>query len=190
MLGVLAVVASFMTWVDLSDVGAEVFNPTGFGPRPLSRKRLTPGLPALGWVTVPLGIAVIVAGVLASMGRRFASVVVTGCGAALLVIAVSVCVWTTRVAMSLAQIGAESMSGSVGRPTMGVFVLLAAGLCAVLVGVVGAASSTTDCDAPRRAVGTSLAVAIGIGVALGVIAVAGIWWLYSEPRHMPWWNGS
>jgi hypothetical protein len=138
-------------------------------------------------VTVPLGIAVIVAGVLASMGRRFVSLVVTGCGAALVVIAVSVCVWPTRVAISWAQLGADSMSDSVGRPTTGVFVLLAAGLCAVLVGVVGTALSATDRDAPRRRVGTSLAVAIGIGVALGVIAVAGIWWLYSEPRDMPWW---
>ena len=135
------------------------------------------------------------------MASRHAKVIIIGAGldktgvinrvvapvVKIVVIAVSVCVWPTRVAISWAQLGADSMSDSVGRPTTGVFVLLAAGLCAVLVGVVGAASSTTDCDAPRRTVGTSLAVAIGIGVALGVIAVAGIWWLYSEPRDMPWW---
>lgn len=50
--GALAIIASFLTWTDLAEVGLTAMSPTGFGAHHYNAAL---GSVGLGWVTVPLG---------------------------------------------------------------------------------------------------------------------------------------
>ncbi len=94
----------------------------------------------------------------------------TGAGVAAVVIAGAIPVRPVGLTLPLGSLGATA-AGDLGEPVVGIFVLLAAALTSVVIGLVGVSLGARDAVAQRW-----LAVAIAAGAVVGVLAVALVWW--------------
>lgn len=173
-LGIAAVIASTLEWVDLSEIGLAPLNPSGIGVD-YSTFGLTFGL---GWFTIGLGCLLACAGVLIAVGLRWAGHLVIGCGVAILCIAIAVCLRPLRLTWRVAQLGAESATdGSYGAPSTGIYALLVTGGLALVAGAVSVSLPRRTSKRPFVAP----AAAIVAGLVVGVIAVAVVWWWNGRP---------
>ena len=87
LLGIAAIVASTLEWVDLSDLGLQALKPSGVGS----------GYPSLGlwfglgWISIGLGCLMVCAGILTVLSDVRYMAMVMGCGVSCVVIALAVC---------------------------------------------------------------------------------------------------
>ncbi|MCK8612567.1 hypothetical protein [Gordonia sp. C13] len=180
-LGLVVVAATFMQWVDLASVGLAPLNPNGFGVHN-GRYAETLGTQlTLGWFTVTLGLLIIVGGLAALYGlvRRVGAphpgfATVAGAGVGVVVMAGAVPVRPLGLTLPLGKIGATSAAADVGEPTAGLFLMLAAALTSVVLGLLGV--SLTGRGAERQPARRLLPIAIVVGAVVGVVAVALVWW--------------
>ncbi|ATD70639.1 MULTISPECIES: hypothetical protein [Gordonia] len=179
-LGLVVVAATFMEWVDLGSVGLAPLNPNGFGVHNGHYAQTLGTQLTLGWFTTALGLLIIIGGllVLFAVVRRVGAphpgfALVAGAGVGVVVMAGAVPVRPLGLTLPLGQIGATSAAADVGEPTAGLFLLLAAALTSVVLGLVGVSLTGRESAGAARRL---LAIAIVVGALIGVIAVALVWW--------------
>ncbi|MGP3707261.1 hypothetical protein [Gordonia paraffinivorans] len=174
LMGFIVIAASFMHWVH----AGHGIDANGFGFVNRRYAELTGLQLTLGWFTTALGLLIIVGGLAAlyAVVRQGSSprpgfTLVTGAGVAAVVIAGAIPVRPVGLTLPLGSLGATSAAGDLGEPVVGIFVLLAAALTSVVIGLVGVSLGARDAVAQRW-----LAVAIAAGAVVGVLAVALVWW--------------
>ena len=85
--------------------------------------------------------------------------------------------------MQLATMGATALAGdsTLGEPSTGVYLLLCVGLLAIAVGAVAFVATPGARRLANWAI--PLSVATLAGVAVGLIAVAAVWWWMARDLH-------
>ena len=184
--GALAIIASFLTWTDLAEVGLTAMSPTGFGAHHYNAAL---GSVGLGWVTVPLGVALILAGVMSLIGVSLAAPTIAGLGTALTVIGGAVWVWPFGLTLDRVELGASSLPATFGALGPGVILILVVGVLSMIVGSWAAYTSQpagvgshgshggTSTGSVWQRASVRLAVAGLVGVVIAVVAVLSVWLL-------------